>query len=295
MHLGLCLPQLGPHCDGGRVGSFARSAEDLGYHSLWVGDRLLTPEKPVDLYPGGGTDERPYPPEFTAALDPLVVLTAAAVSTTSVRLGSGTLNATWHNPVLLGRSLTSLDAVSGGRLDAGFGMGWSRDEYTAVGVPWAERGARLEETLDVLAALWTDNPVEHHGQHFDMVRSVVDLRPVQIGGPPVLLGGYGKVALERVGRRAAGWLPVWGLPTEYLDSLWQIARAAAETAGRDPDTLRREMRVNAVPGQTVDELAAICGQIDRLGIDGAYIDLTFSTGSVDESLDVAGALIGRLA
>lgn len=294
MHLGLCLPQFGPHCDGGRVGSFARSAEDLGYDSLWVGDRLLTPVEPSNLYPGGGTPERPYPPEFTAALDPVVVLTAAAAATSSVRLGSSTLDATWHNPLLLGRSLTTLDSVSGGRLDAGFGIGWSQDEYDAVGVSWHGRGARLEEILDVLHTLWNRNPVEHHGERFDVVRSIVDLRPVQVGGPPVLLGGYGVPALERVGRRAAGWLPVWGAPPEALDMLWQIARAAADAAGRDPDSLRREMRINAVSGQTVADLAGIFEQIDRQGIEGAFVDLTYATRSVDESLDVAGALISKL-
>lgn len=294
MRLGLCLPQFGPHADGGRVGSFARSAEDLGYRSLWVGDRVLTPLSPANLYPGGGTAERPYPPQFTTAMDPLIVLAAAAAATRTVRLGSGTLNATWQNPLLLGRSLTTLDNVSGGRLDAGFGIGWLKDEYDAVSVPWSGRGERLEEILDVLHALWTQNPVEHHGRRFNIVRSVVDLRPVQVGGPPVLLGGFSVTALERVGRRAAGWLPVWGTPPEYLDMLWQTGRGAAEAAGRDPDSLRREMRINAVAGQTVDDLADICEQVDGLGIEGAYVDLTYSTRSVDESLDVAAALISKL-
>ena len=133
MNLGICLPQLGPLCDGPRVSSSARAAEDLGDSSLWVGDRTLAPVDPSDLYPGGGTPAHPYPPEFTAVLDPVVTLTAAATATTTARLGMSTLVATWHSPLLLCRALTSLDRVSGGRLDAGFGTSWLRDENTAVG------------------------------------------------------------------------------------------------------------------------------------------------------------------
>jgi probable F420-dependent oxidoreductase len=289
--IGVCLPQLGPHCDGVRVASFAQTAEEIGYDSLWVGDRVLAPLDPSDLYPSRGTPEHPYPPEFTAVLDPLITLTAAAAATTSVRLGTSTLNAPWHNPLLLGRALTSLDAVSGGRLDAGFGIGWLRDEYEAVGVPWHERGARLDEILDVLHQLWTENPVEHHGRHFDIARAHVDLRPVQPGGPPILLGGFGARALERVGRRAAGWLASWGAPQEYIDMLWQTARQSAAAAERDPNALRREVRINVAPGQSVDDLLGVFAQLRQQGVDGVFIDLTYATRTVDESLDVAGTLI----
>lgn len=291
--IGLCLPQFGPLSDGSRIGAFARAAEDLGYGSLWVGDRVLTPLAPSDLHPGGGTPERPYPAEFTAALDPLVTLTVAAAATRTVRLGTATLTAPWHNPLLLGRSLTSLDVVSGGRLDAGFGIAWMRDEYDAVGVPWTGRGARLEEILDVLEALWTTNPVRHHGPLFDIVESRVDLRPVQVGGPPVLLGGFTRAAAERAGRRAAGWLGSWGAPPEHVDLLWRTTCDAAARAGRDPGALRRETRINARAGQSVADLAGICGRLREQGVDGAFVDLTYTTRSVDEALDVAADLIGK--
>lgn len=294
MKIGLCLPQFGPLSDGSRVGAFARAAEDLGYDALWVGDRVLTPLAPSDLHPGGGTPARPYPPEFTTALDPLVTLTAAAVATRTVRLGTSTLNAPWYDPLLLGRTLTSLDAVSGGRLDAGFGIGWMRDEYDAVGVPWAGRGARLEEMLDVLEALWTTNPVEHHGTLFDIVESHLDLRPVQAGGPPVLLGGFTPAAAERAGRRAAGWLGTWGTPPDDVDLLWRTTRDAAARAGRDPASLRREIRINVRAGQGVDDLAGICGRLREQGVDGAFVDLTYTARSIDEALDVAADLIGKV-
>jgi probable F420-dependent oxidoreductase len=292
MRLGICLPQQGSHSDGSRVADFARAAEALGYESLWVSDRLLAPLAPSDLYPGGGTPERPYPPHFTSVLDPLLTLTAAAVATSTARLGTSTVNATWYQPMLLGRALTTLDSVSDGRLDVGFGVSWLKDEYDAVGVPWQGRGARLEEILDVLATLWTTNPVEHKGELFRIPASRLDLRPVQPGGPPVLLGGLSVGALERVGRRADGWLGVWGVvPQEVADMLWLTACRVAESADRDPAVLRREMRINVAPGQSVAEVVAICDRLEESGVDGAFVDLIYATGSIEESLDVAAELM----
>nr|WP_276206077.1 TIGR03619 family F420-dependent LLM class oxidoreductase [Williamsia sp. 1135] len=282
---------MGSQSDGRQVASFAAAAEDLGYESLWVSDRVLAPREPSDLYPVGGTSQHPYPAQFTAVLDPIVTLTAAAASTTSVRLGMSTLNALWHNPLLLGRSLTSLDLVSGGRLDVGIGLGWLQDEYDAVGVPWTGKAARLDEILDVLRALWNDNPVEHHGPLFDITSSYNDLTPAQRGGPPLLLGGFGAAALERVGRRGDGWLPVWGLPAQYLASLWQIARSAAEDRGRDPDSLRREMRINIAPGQTMSDVATICDEIDAMGIESAFVDLNYVTDTVEAAVLLAADLM----
>src|SRR6202012_2441765 len=128
-----------------------------------------------------------------------------------------------------------------------FGLGWMATEYEALGIPWAGRGARLEETLDVLRAMWTDdNPVQHHGQLFDVPPSTLDLRPGQPGGPPVLLGGYSRRALERVGRRAAGWLPSIapgrGLTVAMLDRPWQTIARAAEGAGRGAGCPRPQRR-----------------------------------------------------
>lgn len=294
MRLGLSLPQFGAHCDPSTVASFARGAEELGYRSLWVADRVLTPVRPSDIYPSG-TAERPYPPEFTTALDPLVVLTAAAVATSRARLGTSALIAPWHSPLLLGRALTTLDALSGGRLDAGFGIGWMRDEYAAVAVPWRRRGLRLEEILDVLHALWTANPVEHHGERFGIPPSWMDLRPVQPGGPPVLLAGRTPPAMRRIGRRAAGWLPVAGPPTGLLEQLWQTARRAAAETGRDPDNLRRELRINATAGQRPASLLRLADQAHAQGYDGAFFDVTTAaTRSVGEALDLADKLITAL-
>lgn len=290
MRLGLALPQLGRHAKPATIPSFVRCAEDLGYRSFWAGDRILTPVDPSDLYPVGGTPEHPYPDEFKTFLDPIVTLAAAATAASHSRLGFSTLNAPWYNPVLLARILTSLDNLAEGRLDCGFGTGWLRDEYTTTNVAWGDRGARLDEILDVLTAIWTDNPAEHHGTRFELPRSYFDLRPVSPGGPPVLLGGWAPKAMERIGRRAAGWLPVYGIPPDTLKQLWQSARRAADDAGRDPASLRRELRVNPKPGTTIGDLATVAEVAEKTGMDGVFFDLQFATTSPDEALDTAAQL-----
>lgn len=294
MRLGLALPQLGAHSGADKIAAFARTSEQLGYRSLWVGDRVLAPLAPSDLYPGGGSSERPYPPEFRSVLDPVVVLAAAATSTTTVRLASSTLTAPWHNAVLLARSLTSLDRLCGGRLDVGFGVGWLRDEYTATGASWQHRGSLLDEILDVLHQMWTHNPAKYHGRHFQVPCAHVDLRPVQPGGPPVLLGGWSPAAMTRLGRRAAGWLPVYGMAADVTAALWETARRAADQAGRDPNVLRRELRINLHPGQGARHAADAVAQAHDAGVDGAFLDLQFATSSVEESLSMAADVIARV-
>jgi probable F420-dependent oxidoreductase len=293
MRLGLALPQYGALADPAAVTRFATAAEDLGFTSLWVGDRILTPLEPSDLYPGGGTPEHPYPREFETFADPFTTLAAAAAVTRTTRLGMSALTGPVYSPVLLARALTSLDLASSGRLDVGFGLGWLREEYFATGVPWAGRGRRLEDLLDALEALWTGNPAEHEGPQWRIAPSTVGLRPAQDPRPPVLLGGFSPPALARVGRRADGWLAGW-MPEQYLTGLWSVALDAARKAGRDPDALRRVLRINPRAGTAVETAADVLPCLDvarELGITEVLVDLHYVAKDVDHALDLAGELI----
>lgn len=284
MEIGIALPQYGTHARPALIAGFARDAESAGFDSLWVGDRSLTPVEPSDLYPGH-TRENPYPPEYRTFLDPLTVLTVAATATTRARLGTSTLNAPWYPPLLLARSLTSLDLVSGGRLDAGFGIGWLRDEYTAVNAEFSRRGERLEEILDIIQGIWTQEEIEHAGPHWRIPRSYVDLRPAQQPHPPVYLGGFSPAAMRRVGRRAEGWVGAV-LPPQALTGLWDVARRAAEEAGRDPGALRRNIRVNAEPGTSYEEIAKVLAGIRDTGADSCFVDFQRAVREPDEALEL---------
>lgn len=292
MRIGLALPQMGPSAGPDRIAEFASKAEELGYDTLWASDRILTPLHPDPIYPGC-TPEQPWPPEQARFADPIITLSVAAASTSRVHLNTSTFNATWYPPLALARSFTTLDLLSRGRLELGFGVGWMRTEYQALDIPFAKRHARLEEAIAVLRTMWTTNPVEHDGQLWHIPPSQVDLRPYQPGGPPIFLGGFGPRALERIGRLADGWLPAMsvtdGLPVEAFDQLWQTARKAAVSAGRDPDTLRRELRINPSPETPVEEAVQVASVAREAGYDGAFIELAYTATSLDHALDLAAS------
>jgi probable F420-dependent oxidoreductase len=293
MRVGFALPQFGPQAQSAdRVPWFAAEAERLGAASLWVGDRLLAPVAPVVGY--GGTDT--IPAHFRSVLDPFTVLTAAAVATNSVLLGTSVLNLPWYPPIVLARALTSIDRLSGGRLIPGFGSGWSPDEYQAVNVPFRSRGARLDEGLDALEAIWSTSPAEYDGMTWTMPASYVDLTPAQRPRPPIFLGGYSAAALRRIGRRADGWLPAGRLPgaiePEFFLAQRQVIQRAAGEAGRDGDEIRTVLRVNAPAGTKVSEIVAAMDRVaGRTGIEDFFVDLANMAASADEMLDVAGEIM----
>ncbi|MEV4377625.1 TIGR03619 family F420-dependent LLM class oxidoreductase [Streptosporangium sp. NPDC049644] len=302
MQIGYAVPQYGAFADPDFIRQASADLEAMGYSSLWAGDRIMLPLAPSDPYPGG---DGKVPPAFATFFDPLTALTLAAVSTREVRLGTSTLNALWQPPVLLARMLTSLDLLSHGRLDVGIGLGWLRDEYTATGVPWQGRGDRLEETLDLMEAVWSSEVVEHKGTLWTVPPSHIDLKPFQRPRPPILLAGYTPSALERIGRRADGWLSA-AIPMPYLTALWDVALQTAARVDRDPSTLRMVVRVNPeitdspapddqVPhAGTVQQIGDYLLTLAQAGAHEAFVDLQTTTSSRDQFLDVAHELITRL-
>jgi probable F420-dependent oxidoreductase len=240
MKLGVHLAHFGASASPTTIATSARAAEELGYDSVWVLDRLIAPLDPSVGY--GGTDQQ-MPPEIIRNIDSLSALTYAAAVTERVGLGTSVLCAPWYPPAILARTLTSLDVLSGGRLQVGLGQGWSPEELTAAGSSTAERGARLEELLDVLDAWWGEDPVVHHGRVSTIVPSAGGLKPVQRPRPPILLAAYSPAGLDRVARRADGWQPA-GLPVEALGPMFATLRDMTAAHGRDPDALQLVVRAN---------------------------------------------------
>jgi probable F420-dependent oxidoreductase len=240
MKLGLRLPQrLGVDLQRDVVEA-ARTAEAAGYASLWVYERLLFPETPVEPY---APPNVPWPESSRQAADPLAVLTAAAVATEKVRLGTSVLVAPLHTPVQLAKALATIDQISGGRVVAGMSTGWSSDEFQAAGTSRADRGRFLDETLDVFAAVWGADPVSFRG-----ARVVIDqasVLPKPVSKIPVMLGGGGanlgrstsSRAVRRIAQRADGWLPLLSTPgpagAAELRASWDRIREMAAGYGRD--------------------------------------------------------------
>lgn len=300
MRLGFSLPQFGVHTTRpDRIAGFATEVEKLGADSIWVGDRLLAAVNPVVGYAGGTT----IPAEFRSVLDPFALLTVAATVTGRVRLGTSVLNLPFYPPVGLARTLTTIDLVSSGRLLAGFGIGWSPEEFEAAGVPWARRGARFDESLDVLETIWTTDPVEFRGESWSVPRSHIELKPAQRPRPPVYLGGMTDPALRRIGRRADGWLPAGVIPaafaTEPAIQAFQrnretIRRAAAE-AGRGEEHLPAIMRANVMAGTPVSRVVDALGTFEEAtGVSELFVDLTYVASDVDDALAIAGELLAAV-
>jgi probable F420-dependent oxidoreductase len=240
MKLGVQLAHVGTTATPDAVRSSARAAEDLGYDSVWVLDRLIAPVAPSVGY--GGTDVL-MPVEMAHNIDPLAALAFAAAVTERVGLGTSVLCAPFYAPAVLARSLTGLDVLSGGRLQVGLGQGWSPEELAATGSSLRERAGRLDELLDVLDAWWGEDPVAHQGATTTIAPSICSMKPVQRPRPPVLLAAYSPAGFDRIARRADGWNPA-GVPVELLAPMFAGIRDLAATYGRDPDALRLVVRAN---------------------------------------------------
>lgn len=295
MRIGIGLPQLGHFADVDTLRRVAIAAESGGVSSLWAIDRLLVPVNPRTAYPASA--DGVLPPEQRTAIDPLVALTVAATVTDRIRLGTSVLVAPWYPPVVLARSLASVDVASAGRLTVGLGVGWSVDEYEAVGASMEQRGRRLDEILELLTSLWGGRTQRITSQERVEPASLT-IHPVQHPRPPVLLAAYTAAGLDRIARTADGWLPT-GLPLDAIADGWTTIRHNAAAAGRDPNAL--ELIVRAAPSisggalgptrapftgskrQIADDIA----HTRDLGAHELIIDLQAQAAHADELVDTA--------
>ncbi|BBA98983.1 putative hydride transferase [Actinacidiphila reveromycinica] len=288
MKVGFALPQFHQQAfEVARAAEFARAAESAGAASLWVGDRNLAAVRPSVGYGGQGTT---IPAELNPAADPFTLLAVAAGATAHVALGSHVLVAPLYPPVQLARSLTTIDRISGGRLLPGFGVGWSPEEYEAAGLDFTTRGARMDETLDALDAIWTQDPAGYRGNHLSVPLHHAPLKPARRPRPPFYLGGQSPRALRRVARRADGWLPFCVVPSwldlDGLERQRAFVDAAAREAGREPSAIDSVLRVNIDAGTPSDRVADAVRTVgERTGIDHVMIDTTYSDEGVDQALE----------
>ena len=237
MRIGFGAPVAGAWATPLYLGSFAARAEALGYASLWTFQRLLVPE-------GSGME-----PAYHSVLDPIVALGYVAARTSRIRLGVATICLPFVSPAVLAKQAATLDVLSGGRLDLGLGLGWMPEEFTATGASTARRGARAEEYLAVLRTLWGDEVSSFSGEFYTIPAGRQDPRPVQRPGPPVLLGGLSRPAMERAGRIADGWITSSRADLGKVGEAVGVIRDAATAAGRDPAALRIVCRGVVLAGQ----------------------------------------------
>ncbi len=261
MKIGISLPQLGAQASAENLIAVARRAEELGYDSLWVLERLLWPLNPQEPYPA--SPDGSLPESYKNVLDPIETLTFVAAHTSKIRLGTSVLVLGYHTPIQLARRLATLDVLSNGRALVGVGVGWSRDEFEAAGTPFAKRGARADEFLEALIALWTEDPVAFAGSYYHVPESFVGPKPVQKPHPPIYVAGFGQYTFDRAAKYGQGWNPS-GMPTfEWLEGMIKQFRATAAQAGREAmEVVFRAFTV--VTEQSLPERQPLVGTLDDI-------------------------------
>ncbi len=213
----------------------AQFVESRGFESVWTFEHVMVPVEYESKYPynkegkmGGGSDN-PF-------LDPLIALTAVAAHTSTLRLGTGVNILSQANPLLLAKQAASLDVLSGGRFMLGAGIGWLKEEFDAMGVPFERRGARYDDYVVAMRKIWSGDVVEHQSDFINWTNFQSYPVPVQEGGIPVIIGGSKGKIFERIARLGDGWFA----PTNDaagLAPMLEPLKAACDDVGRDYDSI----------------------------------------------------------
>jgi probable F420-dependent oxidoreductase len=264
MDIGFGAPVSGAWATPENLAAIATAAEAAGYHSLWSFQRLLVPA-------GAAMD-----PVYQSVLDPMAALSFAAAVTSRIRLGVAVVNLPFVSPGYLAKQAASLDVLSGGRHDLGLGIGWMPEEFTLTGADMAHRGARAAEYVSMLRVLWAGTvPSTVPGTYYEIPAGTQLPKPVQPGGPPVLLGGLARPALQRVGRVADGWVTSSRTDLSNISTLLGVVRESAAAAGRDPSVLRCVVRGVVRPGAPVTgpdgQRLLLSGDYDQIRADTQWL------------------------
>lgn len=237
----------------------AREADRLGFESVWLPEHLVFP---VDMSgsPFPGDDHPPVPPSLPV-YEPFAYLGFLAGVTERIRLGTHVYNVGLRHPFHIARGVTTVDVISGGRLEFGVGASWLASEWRAVGLDFESRGRRVDETLEVCQALWTDETVEHHGEFFDFDPVMFEPKPVQQPHPPVIVGGESTAALRRAARWD-GWIGLEHTPESAADKVQELLRLRDETKG--DSAVRFEVTVGGAVDSADDVQAYEDAGVDRL-------------------------------
>ena len=192
-----------PTHDGIGPGPLARMLEERGQESLLFAEHTHIPASRDSPYPGGG----PLPQKYWHCYDLFVALTAAAVATSRLRVGSGICLIIERDPIVTAKEVASIDHLSGGRLEFGVGAGWNREEMENHGTDPRTRMALMRERVEAMRAIWTEEEASYHGEFVNFERIWSHPKPLQRPHPPILVGGLGPTVLDRVLAFGDGWLP----------------------------------------------------------------------------------------
>jgi probable F420-dependent oxidoreductase len=261
MKFGLIFVNTGMGSTPAGARQLAQNAEAAGFESLWTVEHVVVPSGYESKYPydasgkmAGGLEEFDLP-------DPLIWLTYAGAVTERIKLGTGILILPQRNPLVVAKELATLDAFTGGRVILGTGVGWLREEFDALGVPFADRGRRHDDYVEALRALWRGDRASLRSTYANFDRCISRPVPAQ-GSIPIVIGGHTAKAAQRAARIGDGFFPGSG-GLDALQTAFDEMRAECERIGRDPN----EVELSAGGGgRDLDEMSARIEQLAAMGV-----------------------------
>jgi probable F420-dependent oxidoreductase len=279
MDVGLFVPLGSANATPEVMRAVGQEAEERGFESLWVAEHVVLFDEYDSAYPYDTSGRFPGAGD-SGLLEPFTALTYLAAVTERIRLGTGICLVPQRNPVYTAKAVTDVDSLSGGRVEFGVGVGWLREEFDALGVPFERRGRRTDEYLAAMRSLWCDEVSEYHGELYDLRPCRMYPKPVQQPHPPIHVGGESDAALRRVARLGQGWFSFGRLPEDLPPALERLdAALAAEGRTRDDITLTVSPYLHPVTPESVRRYAEL--GVDRLVV----VCLAFTVDLLRSQLD----------
>jgi probable F420-dependent oxidoreductase len=228
MKFGVSFMGISPrHC-----AEVAATLDRVGFESLWVPEHMFFPTDMPPTYPYTETGQPPVTSD-TPCYDPWVLMGYIACATENIRLANNIFILPLRHPLASARSIVTLDRLSGGRVTLGVGVGWLEEEFVWTGQSFHDRGKRTDEIIPLLRELWTEDVIEHHGEHYDFGPLKFNPKPLQKPGIPIEIGGASKAALRRAGRLGDGWIEIGATSLDDLQAKIAVVEDARREAGRE--------------------------------------------------------------
>jgi len=292
MRFGVTLPQFGPLAAtadvAARIARTAVLADRLGYDVLWTAEHFVLPYAMRSRYPYAPAF--PFPPA-APFLDVVSTLSWVAALTSRIRLSSSVMVLPYRHPVVFAKELATLDVLSGGRVLVGVAPGWCAEEFAMLGVPADERGARMDEYLEAIRALWTTDPVVFRGRFVQVDGAAFFPKPLQRPHPPIWIGGGTAKTFARIARVGAGWIaPPYPSLEALADAIGRLRRTV-EAHGRDP------AEIGVASGglaRGVDELVERLPTLERIGVTLVSVSTLFWTSDFERALDLLALFAQRV-
>ena len=293
MKIGFSLPHMGNVASAENIAHAATFAEDEGFDSLWVIDRILWPSEPQTPYPP--SPDGSWPEIYKTVFDPISTLTFVAGITKKIKLATGIVDMMYQNPLIFAKRIATLDNLSKGRVMLGLGIGHSKDEYQAAGVPFGTRGKRADEFIKVLNEIWYNYSIEFKGKYYSIPKSVIGPKPYQ-KKIPTYFAGFAPNALKRIiATNSNGWVGIPQLDLDAFKAGQELLRKTAKDNGRDPKTVEFPVLLfpevsekdlgedRALMNGSILQIAQDIKEFEKLGV--YHVNLVFDFGSVANDLE----------